>query len=343
MYIRLASDPTMRPVRVFTGDLLMNPFGFQVAGCPDFPDIRDKWERRLQRTLDELCAPGSATPPEQRMRWCAGGSWCKVPGSSMCAPYTTDPGWCEPTSLTPPIPDCVEPPPLPPPPPPLVPRVEVTPNPVVFPDTLVGTATTAMVVVRNAGGGTLTLGTARIVVTDPMSIGTFDPAVTSTCGPATPLSGPASCTLTARFAPMFGQGPRQGQLEIAYNAGMDRVERVPISGAAVSGTLEPPGCTTDPSTSGGPRRLCFGAGTDRSFTLHAVSGPVVVTLGLPPGYTRLAPGSPSFVIGTGPPVTVTVRATIPLTPGFLVINRGDGGMPVRIELTNACPVPPGCS
>jgi hypothetical protein len=207
---------------------------------------------------------------------------------------------------------------------------------------MLGMSRAEMVVVRNAGGGTLTLGTARTVVTDPLSIGSFDPAVSSTCGPATPLSGAASCTLTVRFTPGMGEGRRQGQLEIPYNDGMDRVERVPLSGVALVAALEPPGCTTDPAAAGAPRRLCFGSGTDRSFTLLSTGGPIVVTLGLPSGYTLLAPGSSSFLVNTATPVTVRLRATVPLTPGFLVINRGDGGTPVRIELTNACPVPPGC-
>ena len=121
----------------------------------------------------------------------------------------------------------------------------------------------------------------------------------------------------------------------------DRVQPVAISGTAVAPTLEQPGCTSDPVTPGGPRRLCFGLGTERSFTLRSVDGPIPVSLGVPPGHTLLAPASPRFVVSMVP-TTVTLRA-MPFVAGFLVINREDGGMPVRIELTNSCTLPSGCS
>lgn len=336
MQIRLAGDPAMAPVTVFTGRLLMAPFGHQIAGCgdPSSVNARDTFERRVQQTLNEICAPTSTASPEERMRWCAGGTWCKVPGSSTCADHPPIPSFaCTPTPSTAPIPDCAV---MPPPP---VPRIQVMANPVTFAgDTTRG----RLVTVTNAGGGTLTVGTARVVTTDPMSLGGFS-IPTMTCGPATLLTGAATCTVTVRFQPQSPPGVKQGRLEIPYNDGMDRVENVPISGTAVAAMLDASGCTTDPATAGGPRRLCFGSGMQRSFTLTATGGPVPVRLALPAGYTLVAPATNPFTVTPGTPVTVTVRGTtMPVTAGFLVINRDDGGMPIRLELTGTCPVPAGC-
>jgi hypothetical protein len=148
-----------------------------------------------------------------------------------------------------------------------------------------------------------------------------------------------------RFQPQIPPGAKQGRLEIPYNDGMmDRTESVPVSGTAVAGALDAAGCTSDPATAGGPRRLCFGSGIERSFTLTAAGAPVPVRLALPAGYTLVAPGTTTFTVTPGTPVTVTLRsATTPVTAGFLVINRDDGGLPVRLEATGTCPVPAACS
>lgn len=341
MQVRLASDPAMAPITIFTGQLLMDPFGFQITGCgdPSSVNAQDTWERLVERTLAEICAPGSAAPPEARMRWCSGGPWCKVPGSSMCSNHPpVSATFCTPTPPGMQIQGC-----LMSPPPPDPPRIQVTPNPVTFMgDTTIGTMRGRLVTVQNAGGGTLTVGSARVVTTDPMSLGSFSiPA--STCGPTTPLSGTASCTVTVRFQAQSPPGAKQGRLEIPYDDGRGRVESVLVSGTAVAATLDSPGCTTDPATAGGSRRLCFGLGVQRSFTLTATDGPVPVRLAVPAGYTLVAPATIAFTVTPGAPVTVTLRgSSVPVTAGFLVINRDDGGTPVRLELTSVCPVPAGC-
>jgi Pro-kumamolisin, activation domain/Abnormal spindle-like microcephaly-assoc'd, ASPM-SPD-2-Hydin len=136
------------------------------------------------------------------------------------------------------------------------PTVSLTPKTIKFPNTKLGSTSTAHVVtLKNTGSGTLTINSSGITIT---GTGASSFTKTTTCG--TTVAAGASCTISVSFKPATG-GTLAATLNVADNAtGSPQT-------VALSGTVPPPIATL------APRAIAFTA-----TTVGTTSAAKVVTL-----------------------------------------------------------------
>ncbi|HRC87201.1 MAG TPA: hypothetical protein PK413_16470, partial [Thermoanaerobaculia bacterium] len=229
------------------------PRAFWVCGeNPSRSQVEAAWSGYLEARLAELCAPGGP-PFLERAIFCQGGSWCRVPTTTVCEVNqpNSDTARCTPPPTMAGLAECSGPPPG-------TPRLCVEPAAgVSFGHVPVNTLGTQTLRLTNCGGA------GRVVVAPPTArditpmmdppgdsfVGTgLEPSWDCALTPAEmdPMVGGAilgpgarsQCEITLRFRPGT-QGAKTASLALSYHLGdrNNQLQRVPLEGIGDVGKL----------------------------------------------------------------------------------------------------------